>query len=593
MHDDGGALIAHTTNADDDPHRPDDDESTSICHVAAFALFAPSFPGRSSRTSPARATSTMPPSRLPSLAAGPAAPSPIARGGVARRPRVRAGRAPVVASRRSFAPSRRRGRLLDAPAASSSRDDSSSPSDSSSSSSSAPRDATSRTLSNLDGVLGGSPDPAADDPGAFDDDEWNPAQVFAAAIQMPLLWMPAADAPRANAPRPPFAGGLVAGALSDPSSAAPSGSLRGSAYAAITLDLPDRATRSQRERGVSGVELDFALDSACTTNFIVPNVAYGLDVTIVGQSPGGAGATGALLNDAQEMLLGACKLGTAADNQVVLRGLSAAIRPVPAPGVAGVLGRSFMDCFDAIAFDWREGAGDPNAGVTVYQRYDFENAKHPVTGDRGFTREDVVTATPRELACGLLACEVALGGTPVPALIDTGAPRTILNTAAARLAGVFDEDAGPGPEGTSTSEFASDTSSADGSSDNPLAKMFGALRGALPGGGNGSGGDGSGASPRRATQMVVGAGGVPVRLERVALPGSCALEVLGEGDDGTGGRGARVDVGEILVGELAAFRDGLGLTGEGEPGIVLGLDALTSRGRVVLRTTPGRARMRL
>ena len=54
-----------------------------------------------------------------------------------------------------------------------------------------------------------------------------------------------------------------------------------------------------------------------------------------------------------------------------------------------------------------------------------------------------------------------------------------------------------------------------------------------------------------------------------------------------------MDVGEILVGELAAFRDGLGLTGEGEPGIVLGLDALTSRGRVVLRTTPGRARMRL
>ena len=567
-----------------------DDESIATCHVAAFALFAPSFPGRSSRTSPARATSTMPPSRLPSLAAGPAAPSPIARGGVARRPRVRAGRAPVVASRRSFAPSRRRGRLLDAPAASSSRDDSSSPSDDSSSSS-APRDATSRTLSNLDGVLGGSPDPAADDdPGAFDDDEWNPAQVFAAAIQMPLLWMPAADAPRANAPRPPFAGGLVAGALSDPSSAAPSGSLFGSAYAAITLDLPDRATRSQRERGVSGVELDFVLDSACTTNFIVPNVAYGLDVTIVGQSPGGAGATGALLNDAQEMLLGACKLGNTADNQVVLRGLSAAIRPVPAPGVAGVLGRSFMDCFDAVAFDWREGAGDPNAGVTVYQRYDFENAKHPVMGDRGFTREDVVTATPRELACGLLACEVALGGVPVPALIDTGAPRTILNTAAARLAGVFDEDAGP--EGTSTSsEFASDAS--DGSSDNPLAKMFGALRGALSGGGDGSGGDGSGASPRRATQMVVGAGGVPVRLERVALPGSCALEVLGEGDDGTGGRGARVDVGEILVGELAAFRDGLGLTGEGEPGIVLGLDALTSRGRVVLRTTPGRARMRL
>ena len=241
----------------------------------------------------------------------------------------------------------------------------------------------------------------------------------------------------------------------------------------------------------------------------------------------------------------------------VLRGLSAAIRPVPAPGVAGVLGRSFMDCFDAVAFDWREGAGDPNAGVTVYQRYDFENAKHPVMGDRGFTREDVVTATPRELACGLSACEVGRGRGPrVPALIDTRAeddPQHRRRAARGRVR------RGRGARGNIDVLRIRVRRRPAGSSDNRAGEDVPAR----------AGGafrrrrrlrrcDEPEAALCRATQMVVGAGGVPVRLERVGASGLVRARGARGGRARAGPRGARVDVGEILVGEHAAFRTGWG-----------------------------------
>lgn len=502
---------------------------------APFVLWSDTRPWAVLRHFSPRAAWTMPPARLSCLAAGLAARAPI----VASRRRVRAdGPTPVVASRISFAPRRRR--LLVLPAASPSRDDD------------APND----------DALGGSPDPAADDADASpyphddDDDEWHPARVFAAAIQTPILWMPAADAPRPSESRPP--GGDPHAAASSPSpSVSPRGSLRGSAYAAMTLHLLDLAPRFRRDGDLdagldpSRVAPRFIVDSARATNVIVPDVARDLDLD-VGQSPDGA--TGAPSEIPRP--LGACAVGDDPDDRVVLRGLSAAVGPVPAPNVAGVLGRQFMDCFDAVAFDWRGGAGDPNAAVTFYQRYDFENAKRPETGDAGFDATDVVTATPVEFARGSLACEVSLRGARVPALIDTGAPRTILNAAAARIAGAVasERPKGAPPRGESDAHDAHDAHDAPPDSDS-------------------------------------GSSRVSVRWTLAALPDACAVEVLGEGDDGRSA-GARVSVGEVWVGESPAFRAGLGL-GDGEPGVVLGLDALTSRGRVVLRTTPGRLKMRL
>lgn len=62
-----------------------------------------------------------------------------------------------------------------------------------------------------------------------------------------------------------------------------------------------------------GIELDFCVDTACTTNFILPQVAYGLDMQVVGAAPAGEGATGAI-GGGQEMLLGTAKLGSTGDD---------------------------------------------------------------------------------------------------------------------------------------------------------------------------------------------------------------------------------------------------------------------------------------
>ena len=164
-------------------------------------------------------------------------------------------------------------------------------------------------------------------------------------------------------------------------------------------------------------------EAACTTNFILPQVAYGLDMQIVGTAPAGTGATGAI-GGGQEMLLGTAKLGKdgeKGDGVVALTGLSAAVVPVPAPGTAGIMGRSFLNCFGAVAFDWTgaDGMSRQGASVGFYQEYDWNE------------EDGLKTAVLNELPCGLLSVDVTLNGVRMPALLDTGAPQTIINRAAA------------------------------------------------------------------------------------------------------------------------------------------------------------------
>ena len=146
---------------------------------------------------------------------------------------------------------------------------------------------------------------------------------------------------------------------------------------------------------MKGVELDFCIDTACTTNFILPQVAYGLDMQIVGTAPAGTGATGTI-GGGQEMLLGTAKLGgdgAKGDGTIAITGLSAAVVPVPAPGTAGILGRSFLNCFGAVGFEWTGSNGSPEGGsVNFYQEYDWDDESGGMK-----------TAALRELPCGLLA----------------------------------------------------------------------------------------------------------------------------------------------------------------------------------------------
>ena len=140
--------------------------------------------------------------------------------------------------------------------------------------------------------------------------EMMPEEEENPTITVPLLW------------RGGGGGSSVAASL-DPTSVA------AAEYCGLTLKFPQRATPSQKERGLAGVELDFVLvrakpytlkpplfgglvnpteadrmpysvawnggalqDTACSTDFVLPQVAQGLDVEVVGETPGGVAATG-------------------------------------------------------------------------------------------------------------------------------------------------------------------------------------------------------------------------------------------------------------------------------------------------------------
>ena len=432
------------------------------------------------------------------------------------------------------------------------------------------------TLSALDALLGAGPSDAND----ANDDEDDEAPI----ISIPLLFMQMPG----QTPAQQQGGSSVASALTGDVAPGP-----GNVYAAITLGLPDRATKKQQERGVKGVELDFCVDTACTTNFIQPQVAYGLDMQIVGVAPAGQGATGAI-GGGREMLLGTAKLGgkAAKEDVAAITGLSAAVVPVPTPGTAGILGRSFLNCFDAVAFDWgpRDDGGirtldRSGAVMDFYQQYDW---------DAG-VEDGLVDVDLHELPCGLLAVNVWLNGVKMPALLDTGAPQTIVNRAAAAAAGIA-----VGSGGQKRSETVGDGSGSE-KKGTKGSNPFGGFMDAL------SRGNLKEAAPADEGVMVMGAGGKPERLDRVDGAGvdlRVVTDAVTNADGAADGPGAvaRLSVRSILVGELAAFQAGLGLPpaidgdDSGEPGVILGLDALMSRDEVVISTRPaphGRPRMQL
>jgi hypothetical protein len=63
-------------------------------------------------------------------------------------------------------------------------------------------------------------------------------------------------------------------------------------YPCLGLRFPNLATSSQRQRNVTGVSLDFVLDTAANTNTIQGAVAQELQLSIVGQVPPGVGSAG-------------------------------------------------------------------------------------------------------------------------------------------------------------------------------------------------------------------------------------------------------------------------------------------------------------
>ncbi|KAL7542611.1 hypothetical protein ACHAWF_007213 [Thalassiosira exigua] len=327
---------------------------------------------------------------------------------------------------------------------------------------------------------------------------------------------------------------------------------------------PNLATSSQRERNVTGVSLDWVLDTAANVNTINAQVAQELELEKVGEAPGGVGASGALTGG-DTFLLGDCELDAgsnaeAADatdatdataeereennNFVFMQGLTASALPVASPAAAGLLGLAFFYCFEGgVEFDW---------GLDGAPSVAFHGS------DRSL-KVDGMTRVPFEsLPVSMLpSVNVSINGVEIPALFDTGSPVTVLNERAAEAAGValsFGEKERQGG-GNFFSKIASNIEAAKETAQ---------------------------ATARGDVLALAGGDGRPIRLVRSKSPHDVTVK-LPPGDRTNESEYATIGTSRIFVGDLPGLAALGGLGGDAPPAAVLGMDVLRMRPKLVFR----------
>lgn len=196
-------------------------------------------------------------------------------------------------------------------------------------------------------------------------------------------------------------------------------------YARVALRFPQLATAAQRNKGAAGVSFDLAVDTGSTVDVVAAQVARELALTVVGEAPAGTGAAGVVFGAAPMFLLGDVQDDTLPPEErfTLLSGMQAASVPVPLPaGCAGLIGRPFLDSFGAAEFLLPEG-----------------KLRLHAPGAFDADASGLASVTLVELgAWNLFGCTLVVDGdgVEVPALVDTGAPATILNGPAASLLGL-------------------------------------------------------------------------------------------------------------------------------------------------------------
>lgn len=194
-------------------------------------------------------------------------------------------------------------------------------------------------------------------------------------------------------------------------------------YLSLSLNFPNLATSSQRERDVSGISLDFVLDTAANTNTINAQVATELNLEQDGSALPGFNAAGPM-DGGTTFVLGDCSLDLP-EKDIFMTQLTASALPVASPAAAGLLGVAFLNCFQGgVKFDWGKGK---DAKVTFY------GEKNDMDGDIA-----TMQRAPIEVIKDILLPSVILkiNGKEIRALLDTGSPITVVNSAAAKFAGL-------------------------------------------------------------------------------------------------------------------------------------------------------------
>eukprot|EP00958_Prasinococcus_capsulatus_P028388 scaffold6685_cov202-Prasinococcus_capsulatus_cf.AAC.14 len=200
-------------------------------------------------------------------------------------------------------------------------------------------------------------------------------------------------------------------------------------------------------------------------------------------------------------------------------------------------GLDFMNTFDAIEIDW---SGKPGSISFI--------PKGTLKTDSDWSKltKDMSECSLQNLGMGLFSVQVSLDGTTqVPALLDSGACFSTLNDAAAKMVGPTLIHA---PSAQDVADKHGAAAKIGVSGDTAIEPMW-----------------------------VAGAGGTPMALKVAERDIEMGIQT---GSGTVNFRGVRA-----LIGDLPAFSS-LGL-GNG-PAILLGLDALLQRPRLVLSTSTGR-----
>lgn len=334
-------------------------------------------------------------------------------------------------------------------------------------------------------------------------------------------------------------------------------------YPSMPLRFPGLATASQKSRNITGISLDFVLDTAANTNTINAQVASELELEKVGEAPEGVGAAGGLMGG-DTFFLGDAALDIprdsddideADDNFIFMQGLTASALPVASPAAAGLLSLSFFYCFEGgVEFVWGGGDQMTLPSVTFY-------------GSDTHLNVNGMARVPFEsLPVSLLpSVTISINGFEFPALFDTGSPITVLNSKAAEAAGI-----------DTAIELTEPTDDKD-SGWNPFSKIKANFQQAQ---------ELADATSRGDILSIMGSDGSPVRLVKSKDPQTLNLKAQ------TFDAPARqkedkeyTTVGKThcYVGDLPGLAALGGLGDAAPPAAVLGMDFLRLRPRVVFR----------
>mmetsp|Transcript_22837 Transcript_22837/g.34429 ORF Transcript_22837/g.34429 Transcript_22837/m.34429 type:complete len:400 (-) Transcript_22837:3515-4714(-) len=332
-------------------------------------------------------------------------------------------------------------------------------------------------------------------------------------------------------------------------------------YPSMPLRFPGLATASQKSRNVTGISLDFVLDTAANTNTINAQVASELELEKVGEAPGGVGAAGGLMGG-DTFLLGDAELDLqrdsddnkdeADDNFIFMQGLTASALPVAAPGAAGLLSLSFFYCFEGgVEFVWGDQTSLPS--ITFYG------------SDTNLNVNGMALVPFESLPVSMLpSVTISINGFEMPALFDTGSPITVLNAKAAEAAGI--------DKAIDLTEQADDA----GSGWNPFSKIKANIQQAQ---------ELATATSRGDILTIMGSDG-PVRLVKSKDPQTLSLQAQTfDAPASQKGDKQYTTVGQshCYVGDLPGLAALGGLGDSAPPAAVLGMDFLRLRPRVVFR----------